>query len=58
MVKILSSVFKGPAAALIQKAVNSDLPGVFSHLTGLIAITVISLILTKLIYKINSIKYV
>lgn len=40
MVKILSSVFKGPAAALIQKAVNSDLPGVFSHLTGLIAITV------------------
>ena len=40
MVKILSSIFNGPVAKFIQKMVNSDLPGVFKHFTGLLAILV------------------
>lgn len=40
MVKILGSIFNGPVAKVIQKIVNSDLPGVFKYFTGLIAITV------------------
>lgn len=38
MVKILSTVFKGPVAKIIQKMVNSDLPGKWKYLTGMIAI--------------------
>lgn len=41
MVKILNSVFQGPVAKILQKIVNSDLPGPFRYLTGFIAITVI-----------------
>lgn len=40
MVKILSSVFTGPVAKIIQKAVNSDLPGVFKYFTGFVVILV------------------
>ena len=40
MVKILGSIFQGPVAKLIQKIVNSDLPGPFRYLTGLVAIIV------------------
>jgi sodium-dependent phosphate cotransporter len=40
MVKILSSIFKGPVAHIIQKVVNSDLPGVFRYFTGFIVISV------------------
>ena len=40
MVKILGSIFQGPVAKLIQKVVNSDLPGPFRYLTGLVAIVV------------------
>ena len=40
MVKILNSVFQGPVAKILQKIVNSDLPGPFRHLTGFIAIMV------------------
>lgn len=40
MVKILGSLFQGPVAHLIQKTVNSDLPGVFKYLTGFFAIMV------------------
>lgn len=40
MVKILNSVFQGPVAKLLQKIVNSDLPGVFRHFTGFVAIIV------------------
>jgi sodium-dependent phosphate cotransporter len=41
MVKILSSIMNGPVARFIQNFVNSDLPGVFRHFTGLVAILVI-----------------
>lgn len=41
MVKILSSIFNGPVARIIQKVVNSDLPGVFKYFTGLFVIMVI-----------------
>ena len=40
MVKILSSVFKGSVSKLIQKVVNSDLPGIGKYFTGLLAILV------------------
>ena len=40
MVKILSSIFKGPVAVIIQKVVNSDLPGIFRYFTGFIVISV------------------
>lgn len=40
MVKILTSIFNGPVAKFIQTIVNSDLPGVFKHFTGLLAIIV------------------
>jgi sodium-dependent phosphate cotransporter len=40
MVKILNSVFQGPVAKLLQKIVNSDLPGPFRYLTGFVAIMV------------------
>jgi sodium-dependent phosphate cotransporter len=40
MVKILTSIFNGPVAKFIQTMVNSDLPGVFRHFTGLLAILV------------------
>ena len=40
MVKILGSIFKGPAAHLIQKSLNSDFPGVFKYFTGITAIMV------------------
>jgi hypothetical protein len=40
MVKTLGSIFQGPVAKLIQKVVNSDLPGPFRYLTGLVAIVV------------------
>ncbi|CAF0771647.1 unnamed protein product [Brachionus calyciflorus] len=33
------SLFNGPVAKVIQKIVNSDLPGIFKHMTGLVAIT-------------------
>lgn len=51
MVKILSSVFNGPVAKIIQKVVNSDLPGVFKYLTGLLAILVI--LFTSVFFSIN-----
>lgn len=41
MVKILSSIFNGPVSIIIQKVVNSDLPGVFKYFTGFIVISVI-----------------
>lgn len=40
MVKILSSIFNGPVAKVIQKVVNSDLPGKWKYFTSLIAIGV------------------
>lgn len=40
MVKILSSIFNGPVSLIIQKIVNSDLPGVFKYFTGFIVISV------------------
>lgn len=40
MVKILSSIFTGPVSLIIQKVVNSDLPGVFKYFTGFIVISV------------------
>lgn len=40
MVKILSSVFNGPVAKIIQNVVNSDLPGVFKYFTGFFVISV------------------
>jgi hypothetical protein len=40
MVKTLGPIFQGPVAKLIQKVVNSDLPGPFRYLTGLVAIVV------------------
>ncbi|RNA23097.1 Sodium-dependent phosphate transport 2B [Brachionus plicatilis] len=38
MVKILSSIFKGPVAKVIQKVVNSDWPGIWKYFTGPVAI--------------------
>ena len=38
MVKILSSIFNGPVAKIIQKVVNSDLPGKWRYLTSPMAI--------------------
>ena len=40
MVKILGSIFQGTAAKIIHTTINSDLPGIFKHFTGLLAITV------------------
>jgi sodium-dependent phosphate cotransporter len=33
MVKILGSLFKGSIAKVLQKVVNSDLPGVFGYVS-------------------------
>ena len=38
LVKILSSIFNGPVAKLIQKVVNADLPGKWKYLTSPMAI--------------------
>lgn len=38
LVKILSSIFNGPVAKLIQKIVNADLPGKWKYFTSPIAI--------------------
>ena len=40
LVKILSSLFKGPTGKLLTKWVNADLPGCFKFLTGYLAILV------------------
>lgn len=40
MVKILSAIFTGRVSLIIQKVVNSDLPGVFKYFTGFIVISV------------------
>lgn len=45
MVKILSSIFNGPVAKVIQKVVNSDLPGVFKYFTAILAISVLNFVL-------------
>jgi len=43
LVKILSSIFKGSVAHLLQKLVNADFPGVFKYLTPYVALLVIHL---------------
>ena len=40
MVKLLHSCLKGRIADIIQKTINSDLPGPFSYFTGILAITI------------------
>jgi sodium-dependent phosphate cotransporter len=40
LVKILSSIFKGPAGAVLTKFVNSDLPGFLKYFSGTLAIII------------------
>ena len=40
IVKLLTSLLKGTIATLLQRFINSDLPGPFKHLTGYLAILV------------------
>ena len=40
IVKSLQTIFKGQIARIIRKFVNADFPGVFSHLTGYLAIII------------------